>query len=820
MKIFTKFGLIIFLFSHINFGQTTVFSDDFSTNTSTNWTTSGVIGSSVWSVTRSGDDWGARRNTSPQQLELTNDVSATANVNGWVFANVSTSSFSSPYNTALNLNNRIITWQFNMRQIRTDPAGFTGSSYGVAFILAGSSQNVDFEGNGYAVVLGQAGSTDPVRLARYTEGLSGSLTNIIISNIAGLTDFGTEYLSIRVTYNPSSDQWELFLRNDESSFADPSTGSLTSQGTATDNYYVGTPLLYSGGYWHGSTAANQTVFFDNVSVIVGVNLTEPIISLSNAFLSGFNYAEGTGPSAEQSFIISGRNLTDDILITPPVDYEISTTSGGTFTSSISLTQSDGVVISTTIYVRLKAGLSVGSYNNEAINSSSSGATTKNVICSGFVSASILPSLPLVEEFNYSSGTSLTSNGWTAHSAENINPISVHSSGLTYTDYISSGIGNSASIAENGEDVNRGFAEVNSNGSSIYYSFLVRVTETENSITGDYFIHLGDRINPTFFTNFSARVFARVDESGNVNFGLSNTSTPQWITTNYAKNTTYLIIVKYTINAAGNDEVKMWVKSSGVPQDESSAGTADVTISNQDGQNTIDAIGIRQTVNILDLLLDGIRIATSWSNAPLPVELSSFTASVVGNSIEINWRTETEVNNYGFEIERTSPRPSPYEGEGGEAGRGWEKIGFVNGNGNSNSPKSYSFTDTDVLSGKYSYRLKQIDNDGQFEYSKAIEVAIGLPDKFELSQNYPNPFNPTTKIRYSIPRSTEYYSVLQDVRLKIYDILSNEVATLVNEQKEPGYYEVEFSASELASGVYLYRLQAGSFISTKKMIVVK
>lgn len=327
MKIFTKLGITILLFTHINFGQTTVFSDDFSTNTSSSWTTSGVIESSSWSVARSGNDWGARRNSSPQQLELTNDVSATANVIGWVFTHVSTTSFSSPYNAALNLNSGIVIWNFNMRQIRLDPAGFTGGSYGVAFILACSSQNADNEGNGYAVVLGQSGSTDPVRLARYTEGLSGSITNIIISNTSGLTDFGTEYLSVRVTYNPSNDEWELFLRNDEtSSFADPNTGTLTSQGTAADNYYVGTQLSYMGGYWHGSTAANQTAFFDNVSVIVGSSLTAPIISLSNPFLTGFNYTQGSGPSAEQSFSISGRNLTGDILISAPTDYEISTTS--------------------------------------------------------------------------------------------------------------------------------------------------------------------------------------------------------------------------------------------------------------------------------------------------------------------------------------------------------------------------------------------------------------------------------------------------------------------------------------------------------------
>ncbi len=122
-----------------------------------------------------------------------------------------------------------------------------------------------------------------------------------------------------------------------------------------------------------------------------------------------------------------------------------------------------------------------------------------------------------------------------------------------------------------------------------------------------------------------------------------------------------------------------------------------------------------------------------TDSPVPVELSSFSASVIGSLVKLTWATATEVNNYGFEIERSKKLDA--------RGETWEKIGFVNGNGNSNSPKSYSFVDKDMTAGKYSYRLKQIDNDGQFEYSKVIEVDFGAPKKFELSQNYPNPFNP-------------------------------------------------------------------------------
>lgn len=182
---------IFFLASNPSFAQTTVFSDDFSANTSANWTKSGSIGLSSWSVSRastvfSGADWGARRNTSPEQLELTNDVDTT-NLAGWVLASLDNTSFSSPYNSTLSsISGSLVTWTFNMRQIRSDPAGFSSTtSYGVAFILAGTADAKSTTGSGYAIVLGQSGSTDPVRLVKFTGGLQGTLTNVIESNTSG-----------------------------------------------------------------------------------------------------------------------------------------------------------------------------------------------------------------------------------------------------------------------------------------------------------------------------------------------------------------------------------------------------------------------------------------------------------------------------------------------------------------------------------------------------------------------------------------------------------------------------------------------------------
>ena len=187
---------------------------------------------------------------------------------------------------------------------------------------------------------------------------------------------------------------------------------------------------------------------------------------------------------------------------------------------------------------------------------------------------------------------------------------------------------------------------------------------------------------------------------------------------------------------------------------------------------------------------------------VPVELTSFIASVEKNGVTLNWQTATETNNQGFEIERKA------------ANNNYEKIGFVAGFGTTTELKSYSFSDENVTTGKYNYRLKQIDFDGTFEYSNAIEVEVDLtPTKFALDQNYPNPFNPRTTIKYSIP-SSEFVSI------KVYDVIGNEIANLVDVKQEAGNYEVSFDASTLSSGIYLYKIQAGSFVQTKKMILMK
>jgi hypothetical protein len=210
----------------------------------------------------------------------------------------------------------------------------------------------------------------------------------------------------------------------------------------------------------------------------------------------------------------------------------------------------------------------------------------------------------------------------------------------------------------------------------------------------------------------------------------------------------------------------------------------------------------------DICADNVTIQGTYvgvgtlCNGPLPVELSIFTAALSKNEINLFWKTETEVDNYGFEVERRIDD------------KDWNQITFVSGNGNSNSPKEYSYSDKDLFAGGsiFQYRLKQIDNDGSFEYSNVVEVEV-VPDQYELSQNYPNPFNPSTTIQFSLPIQTQ-------LKINLYNMLGEQVAAIAEGMYESGYHKVTFNASNLPSGTYVYRLESSEFVQVKKMVLLK
>ena len=195
-----------------------------------------------------------------------------------------------------------------------------------------------------------------------------------------------------------------------------------------------------------------------------------------------------------------------------------------------------------------------------------------------------------------------------------------------------------------------------------------------------------------------------------------------------------------------------------------------------------------------------------NSAGVPVELTYFIASVEDGVVELRWETATEVNNHLFEIERKTKTTQ------------YITIGYIEGAGTTTEPRCYKYIDETVEEGKYFYRLKQIDYSGMFKYSDELEVNATGKLTFSLDQNFPNPFNPTTKIKYTIPEDVR--SEKQAVILKVYDVLGNEIATLINESKTPGSYEVEFDGSKIPSGIYFYQLKTGRFVETKKMVLLK
>ncbi len=185
----------------------------------------------------------------------------------------------------------------------------------------------------------------------------------------------------------------------------------------------------------------------------------------------------------------------------------------------------------------------------------------------------------------------------------------------------------------------------------------------------------------------------------------------------------------------------------------------------------------------------------------PVELSSFSAAAADGNVTLNWSTASETNNRGFEIERKSDAS------------GFEKVAFAAGSGTTSKTRAYSYTDENPGSGTFLYRLKQVDFNGSCSYSDEVTVNVTSPIKYTLEQNYPNPFNPATKIKYSIPEEGV-------VKLKVYNLLGEEIMTLVNSAQKTGRYEVVFDASRFASGVYYYRLETQKYTSVKKMILMK
>ena len=410
-----------------------------------------------------------------------------------------------------------------------------------------------------------------------------------------------------------------------------------------------------------------------------------------------------------------------------------------------------------------------------------------------------PQLNFEENFDYPAGDSLNTHGWVAHSQPGVNPVMIIAGSLSYPGYSSSDIGNSVDVigstaVPSREDLTATF-NIDS-VSNVYCSFLVKVVSIGAQV--DYFFHF--REDPVAAI-LRGRVMLQNNGSGGFNFGISKGSTTviDWDTTARTFNETYLIVLKYEyIVGTDNDLIHLFVNP---PLTGIEPSTPDATVPDTNTDIIVNAVSIRQGSRDYFVQLDGIRVATSWSLAPIPVELVGFFAQANKGGVLLTWATASETNNKMFEVQRKSNNLK------------YTTVAQVNGSGTSTHKKFYSYLDSNVEPGNYMYRLKQIDFDGRFEYSNEIEVYVNTQLDFSLQQNYPNPFNPATTIGFGVREKSR-------VRIAVLNTIGEEVAVVLNEETEPGYNKVEFNASNLPSGVYFYRIQAGNFIDTKKMILLK
>jgi hypothetical protein len=269
-----------------------------------------------------------------------------------------------------------------------------------------------------------------------------------------------------------------------------------------------------------------------------------------------------------------------------------------------------------------------------------------------------------------------------------------------------------------------------------------------------------------------------------NLAVQISAEPEWLNIDHFTGRIY----------AGNSvAVIMTIETEGLEMGDYSM---DMEITTNDPQNSFVVVPISMTVGII------------------PVELASFSADVNDDNVLLKWSTATELNNRGFEVERSkvSQRDGKPKSQKSNE-QSWNKVVFIEGKGTTTETVQYSYVDRPETAGKYTYRLKQIDFDGTVSYSNTIEVDISGPKEFALYQNYPNPFNPSTTIKFALPVRT-------NLTINVYNTLGEKISEIFKGEMESGYNEVQFNASGLSSGIYFYKIESESFNSTKKMILMK
>ncbi len=409
----------------------------------------------------------------------------------------------------------------------------------------------------------------------------------------------------------------------------------------------------------------------------------------------------------------------------------------------------------------------------------------------FATLSAFTQTQLIENFNYGSANdTLTAvnvnNNWIQIGTTTTFPIRANGTGLTFSGYAGSGIGNSASLTTSGQDIYRDFSSVIT-ASNVYCSFVLNVSAAQAA--GDYFLAL---LPNSSTTNYAARTFAKASGAGYV-LGISKgTETVIYSSTVLSFNTSYVVVVKYIYNSGGStdDQCGLYIFPSTIPATEPSSFDAGITIGVATDMPNVARVALRQgsAGNSATLTIDGIRASATWANGPLPVKLTSFTAEAVNQNVILNWATAAELNNNGFEIEKSLD------------GKHFEKIAFVKGNGTSARVNKYQFIDA-VATKQIDayYRLKQVDFDGKFTYSDIVKVSND--NQLDVVVG-PNPFSNEIKVTSN---------------QNIYAIEVIDMTGKVCFSSNPNSLNYSFKLDNMNNGVYFIRVNNGEQTISKRII---
>lgn len=722
--------------------------------------------------------------------------------------------FETTYNNASSL----LTWEFNLRISRSNPSGFGFGSYGAGVIL-GADNNDFLLGNGYAVVLGQSGSTDNIKLIQYTNGidLNSNFTDIITDN----NDHGNEYLSIRVSFNPSSGLWKLYVRDDNNTFVDPATITTTDLvGSAINTTLTGMDLVYTGCIFNHASGGSETAIFDNFNV--PLECSAPTNQASN-------------------FVIT--NILDNSM---DISFTRGNGDGGVlvlakFGSAVESDPESGTAyVGNSIF---GSGDEVGSGNYVIYNSNSisTGANTGNISIAGLAAGATYHFA--VYEYNNANTcykiAELTNNETTTctnpenatnfeSTIDNAQSLLSWTASTCYDEVIIvAKSGSNVSISPTGDGsaytANAVFGSGTDLGSGEYVVYKgistnINVTNLANNTI--HYFKIFSRKNSDWSTGITVNVIP----SNEVCETFDNGSAPLptgWNGTDLGFYNTGNNAPKAIKFDDTGDELETPLLTNAVAisfyfKGNSLNGSYSFTIEGYDGTSftlienitTITGSYTQKTYTSLpnyqgfrfryvtkvtgNIALDDICItADDVSESPLPVELRTFQAYSEQKQVKLYWQTASELNNDYFNIERSSD------------GKNFETIGKIKGKGTTMTINNYTFSDQNPLNGINYYRLKQVDWNDNFEYSPIAVIQINSTES-EL-KIYPNPANDFIKIE--LPKSWS-----DDVSIQIFDVAGQ----LVYHEKSNDKLSI-IPLSMLPKGQYSIRLIHANSVITRRFL---